>query len=265
MLVLSLGHRAPYLLPDWSGLLGSSLTGGPHPVLWAHRSFCSVGPLTPASPQWGLCSAAAPYFGLASHLLQRLLPAVLQMFPVAIIGQCTGLDSISGMRLEGNVGSKLCVVRRPKANSCVPLLEGRTRKGKENLGLTVCQDRGLCVSNLTSSRQVLFQSSFGHRHGTESAGCMGPERGRWIHKWSCSCPIRDVTPASVFIMNRNELQSGQSQSHSATAAPGSGPCPSRPSASQTGVREIQESEWKQRSPIWLPCDCWDHCDPERGR
>lgn len=201
-------------------------------------------PLTPESPQWGLCSAAAPFFGLASHLLQRLLPAVLQMFPVAVIGQCPGLDSIPGMRLKGNIGSKLCVVREPKANSCVPLLGGRTRKGKESLGLRVCQDRGLCVSNLTSSRQVLFQSSFVHRHGTESAGCRGPERGRWVHKWSCSCRIRDVTPASVFIMDRNEPRNGQSQSHGAAAAPGSGPCRSRPSASQIGVREIQESEWK---------------------
>ena len=166
MLVLSLHQRAPYLLPAWSGLLGSSLTDGPHPVLWAHLSFCSRGPRHP-SPQWVLCSAAAPCFGLASHLLQRLLPAVLQMFLVAVIGQCPGLDSIPGRRLEGNVGSKLCVVRGPKANSCGPLLRGRTRKGRESLGLRVCQDRGLCASNLTSSRQVLFQSSFVHRHATD--------------------------------------------------------------------------------------------------
>ena len=98
-------------------------------------------PLTSVSPKWGLCSAEAPCFGLASHLLQCLLPAVLQMFPVVVIGQCPGLDSIPGMMLEGNVGSKLCVVRQPKANRCVPLLGGRTRKGKESLGLRVCQDK----------------------------------------------------------------------------------------------------------------------------
>lgn len=58
------------------------------------------------------------FSGWASRLLQRLLPggslqpptrSVLQMLLLAVRVHSPGLDSTPGMRLEGNVGIKLCV------------------------------------------------------------------------------------------------------------------------------------------------------------
>lgn len=75
-------------------------------------------------------------------------------------------DSIPGMRLKGNIGSKLCVVREPKANSCVPL-GGKNQEGKKVLGLRVCQDRGLCTLNFHFLQAGSFSKLLVHRHGTE--------------------------------------------------------------------------------------------------
>lgn len=138
------------------------------------------------------------------------------------------------------------MVRNPRLTA-VYLSWGKNQEGKGKFGPEGLPDRGLYASNLTSSRQVsLFQSSFVHRHGTESAGCRGPERGRWVHKWSCSCRIRDVTPASVFIMDRNE-PNGQSQSHGAAAAPGSGPA-GRPQLPRLGLERSKNLNGSRGAP-----------------
>lgn len=143
--------------------------------------------------------------------------SVLQMLLVAVNVRSPGLDPTPGMRLEGNVGSKLCVVRVPRANSCAPHGGWGDRDGdirpESLLGQGSVHPKPLPLG------RFFIEAPHVDTDMTQTVWVRDPERDMWMHQESethqgcdpsSSCHhghIRTLKPegrAKVTAMDMNE-------------------------------------------------------------